>query len=232
MHGVYDRFVRALLRLRVRLVVLSLRWRCRWHRAELVCDIDADVRIGRRLRISVQAGTRNLVRIEHGSQLWDDVRIELRGGSLLIGPGSVVKARCVLGVGGALELQGGNTLQPGCIIHCDQAITLEEHAGLGEYTTVIDSSHMLGLPDGEWVHRIKTSPVVVGRDAWIGAKATLARGVHVGQGAVVSANSLIVKDVPPGHLASGVPAQVIRDLTEEPPRSTGAIDSTLSTSSS
>ena len=119
-----------LLRLRVRLVVLALRWRARWHRAELVCDIDPDVRIGRRLRISVQAGTRNVVRIERGSQLWDDVRIELRGGSLLIGPGADIKTRCVLGVGGVLELQGANLLQHGCIIHCDEAVTLEEYAVL------------------------------------------------------------------------------------------------------
>jgi acetyltransferase-like isoleucine patch superfamily enzyme len=164
--------------------------------------------------------------------LWDDVRIELRGGSLLIGSGAVVKTRCVLGVGGAIELRGTNLLQHGCIVHCDEAVTLEEYAVLAEYATVIDSSHVLGGPDGEWLHRVKTSPVVIGRNAWIGAKATIARGVHVGQGAVVSANSLVVKDVPPGHLVSGVPAQVIRPLAEEPLRWAGVTDPTVAASSS
>ncbi len=216
MHAVHDRLVGALLRLRVRLVVLALRWRSRWHRAELVCEVDPDVRIGRRLRISVQAGTRNVVRIEGRSRLWDDVRIELRGGSLLIGSGADIKTRCVLGVGGVLELQGANLLQHGCIIHCDEAVTVEHHAGLGEYTTVIDSSHVLGGPEGQWLHRIRTAPVVIGRNAWIGAKATIARGVHVGEDAVVGANSLVVKDVPPGQLASGVPAQVVRRRAADP----------------
>ena len=81
---------------------------------------------------------------------------------------------------------------------------------------MIDSSHVLGGPDGEWLHRIKTAPVVIGRNAWIGAKATIARGVHVGEGAVVAANSLVLKDVPPGQLASGVPAQVVRPLAADP----------------
>src|ERR1700728_3906959 len=178
MHTAYDHLASALLRFRVRLVVLALRWRSRWHRAELVCDIDPDVRIGRRLRIFVQAGTRNVVRIERGSRLWDDVRIELRGGSLLIGSGTDVKTRCVLGVGGVLQLQGANLLQHGCIIHCDEAVTVEKHAGLGEYATVIDSSHVLGGADGEWLHRIRTAPVLIRRNAWIGAKATIARGVQ------------------------------------------------------
>jgi acetyltransferase-like isoleucine patch superfamily enzyme len=217
MHAVHDRLVAALLRLRVRLVVLALRWRSRWHRAELVCDIDPDVRIGRRLRISVQAGTRNVVRIERGSRLWDDVQIELRGGSLLIGSGADVKTRCVLGVGGVLELQGTNLLQHGCIVHCDEAVTLEEYAVLAEYATVIDSSHVLGGADGEWLHRVKTEPVVIGRNAWICAKATIARGVHVGESAVIAANSLVLKDVPPGQLASGVPAEVVRPLAGQPP---------------
>jgi acetyltransferase-like isoleucine patch superfamily enzyme len=234
MHTAFDRLMAVVRRLRVRRVDFALRWRARWHRAELVCSIADDVRIGRRLRISVQAGTQNVVRIERGSQLWDDVRIELRGGSLLIGSGAVVKSRCVLGVGGILELRGTNLLQHGCIIHCDEAVTLEEYAVLAEYTTVIDSRHVLGGPDGEWLHRIETSPVVIGPNAWIGAKATVARGVHVGKDAVVSANSLVIKDVPPGHLVSGVPAEVIRPLgeTSAPDRPAGVTDSTVSASSS
>ncbi len=217
MHVAYDHVVAAVLRLRVRLVVLTLRWRSWWHRVELTCDIDPDVRIGRRLRISVQPGTRNVVRIGPGSRLWDDVRIELRGGSLLIGSGADIKTRCVLGVEGVLELRGANVLQHGCIIHCDESVTLEEYAVLAEYTTVIDSSHVLGGADGEWLHRVKTAPVVIGRNAWICAKATIARGVHVGERAVVAANSLVLNDVPPGQLASGVPAEVVRPLAGDPP---------------
>jgi maltose O-acetyltransferase len=216
MHAAYDHLVAVLLRLRVRRLVFALRWRSRWHRAELVCDIEPSVRIGRHLRVDVQPGTRNVLRIGSGSRLGDDVRIELRGGSLVIGPGAEVKTRCVLGVGGVLEMGGTNIVQYGCIISCDEAVTLEQFAGLGEYATVIDSSHVLGGIEGDWHHQLRTAPVVIGRNAWICAKATIARGVHVGDDAVVGANSLVVKDVPPAHLASGVPAQVLRPFATDP----------------
>jgi acetyltransferase-like isoleucine patch superfamily enzyme len=232
MHTAFDRLTAVVLRLRHWRTAFALKWRARWHRAELVCSIADDVRIGRRLHISIQAGTRNVVRIEGGSQLWDDVRIELRGGSLLIGAGGVVKSHCVLGVGGVIDFRGGNVLQHGCVIHCDEAITFGEYTGLGEYTTVIDSRHVLGGSDGEWVHRIATAPVVIGRNVWIGSKATIARGVHVGDGAVLSANSLVIKDVPTGHLVSGVPAAIVRPLAELPRTPDAVTDSTVSASSS
>ena len=48
---------------------------------------------------------------------------------------------------------------------------------------------------------------VIGDRVFIGVNAVVAGNVHVGDGAVVSANSLVVRDVPPGALARGVPAE-------------------------
>ena len=42
-------------------------------------------------------------------------------------------------------------------------------------------------------------------------------GVTIGDGAVIGAKSLVNKDIPPNHLAVGVPAKVIRYLGDEPP---------------
>lgn len=42
-------------------------------------------------------------------------------------------------------------------------------------------------------------------------------GVTIGDGAVIGAKSLVNKDIPPDCLAVGVPAKVIRYLTDEPP---------------
>jgi acetyltransferase-like isoleucine patch superfamily enzyme len=53
-------------------------------------------------------------------------------------------------------------------------------------------------------------PVVVERRATIGANCTLLPGVVVGEGATVSAMSLVNRDVPPGELWGGVPARRLR----------------------
>jgi len=58
-------------------------------------------------------------------------------------------------------------------------------------------------------------PVCVQDDAWIGAGAYVLRGVTVGEGAVVGAGAVVTRDVPPGSVVAGNPAQVIRKLSDD-----------------
>jgi acetyltransferase-like isoleucine patch superfamily enzyme len=57
---------------------------------------------------------------------------------------------------------------------------------------------------------IVKSPVRIGGDVWIGEKATVLRGVDVGQGAVVASHALVNRDLPPFAIAVGVPARVVK----------------------
>ena len=52
--------------------------------------------------------------------------------------------------------------------------------------------------------------IVVEDDVWIGCRVTVLSGVHIGQGAVVAAGSVVNKDVPPYSIVGGVPAKVIK----------------------
>ena len=54
------------------------------------------------------------------------------------------------------------------------------------------------------------SDIVVGNDVWIGTRSILLKGVHVGDGAVIGAGSVVTKDVPPLSVVAGNPARVIR----------------------
>ena len=51
---------------------------------------------------------------------------------------------------------------------------------------------------------------VVGNDVWIGQNVTVLPGVHIGDGAIVGANSVVSRDVPPYHIVGGNPAKIIR----------------------
>lgn len=57
--------------------------------------------------------------------------------------------------------------------------------------------------------------IIIGDDAWIAAGASILRGVTIGEGAIVSAGSLVTKDVPAHCIVGGNPAQAIRLLTIE-----------------
>ena len=51
---------------------------------------------------------------------------------------------------------------------------------------------------------------VVGNDVWIGQSVTIMPGVHIGDGAIIAANSVVTKDIPPYHIAGGNPIRIIR----------------------
>lgn len=51
---------------------------------------------------------------------------------------------------------------------------------------------------------------VVGNDAWIGQHVTILPGVHIGDGAIIGANSVVAKDIPPYCIAAGNPCRIIR----------------------
>lgn len=53
-------------------------------------------------------------------------------------------------------------------------------------------------------------PIMIGDDVWIGARVTILPGVHVGNGSVIGAGSVVTKDVPPYSIVGGNPAKVIR----------------------
>ena len=58
-------------------------------------------------------------------------------------------------------------------------------------------------------------PIVIEDDAWIACMSIILRGVHIGQGAVVAAGSVVTKDVPAWTIVAGNPAKVIRTLSED-----------------
>lgn len=62
----------------------------------------------------------------------------------------------------------------------------------------------------EKLEGVSKGDIKVDDDVWIGYGVTILSGVHIGQGAVVAAGSVITKDVPPYAIVGGVPAKVIK----------------------
>ena len=58
-------------------------------------------------------------------------------------------------------------------------------------------------------------PVSIGDDVWVGGNTVINPGVSIGSNVVIGSGSVVVKDIPDGVVAAGVPAKVIRKITVE-----------------
>ena len=75
--------------------------------------------------------------------------------------------------------------------------------------------HISSYPYKVWIMKeeqegVSKGNIVVEDDVWIGFRSTILSGVHIGQGAIVAAGSVVTKDIPPYAIVGGVPAKVIK----------------------
>lgn len=89
-----------------------------------------------------------------------------------------------------------------------QDVTLGDDCVIG-YNSVILCHEVLR-------HEWRRGPVWIGQGVTIGANCTILPGVVVGDGAIVSAMSLVNRDVPPGAVVGGVPIKMIREGQDRP----------------
>ena len=86
-------------------------------------------------------------------------------------------------------------------------ITIEDDVMIGPKVNLITENHPLDPKDRKTV---LLKPIVVRRNAWIGAGATILPGVTIGENAVVAAGAVVSRDVPPNSIVAGIPAKVIK----------------------
>jgi acetyltransferase-like isoleucine patch superfamily enzyme len=62
---------------------------------------------------------------------------------------------------------------------------------------------------------LNTEPVIIEDEVWIGEGAVVLKGVTIGKRAVIGANAVVTKNVPPYTVVGGVPARVIRKIDRQ-----------------
>ena len=150
------------------------------------------------------------------------------GGSkhIYVGEGSTIQGNCILGCwvkygnqtfSPSIEI--GNNCNIGGYTHITaiNKITIGNGLLTGRYVYIGDNSHG-GLSWEESdvlpIRRELQSKgvVVIGDNVWIGDKATILAGVHIGNNVIVAANSVVTHDIPSNCIAAGIPAKVIKHL--------------------
>lgn len=106
-------------------------------------------------------------------------------------------------------------INSGCKFQDQGGIVIGDGALIGHNVVLATLNHSLAVRDRQ---DLIPGPIRIGKNAWIGSNVTILPGVTVGDGAVVAAGAVVTKDVPAYTVAGGVPARVLRQLTEEEKR--------------
>lgn len=88
-------------------------------------------------------------------------------------------------------------------------ITIEDDVLIGPKVNLITEGHPLAPSERK---ALTVKPIVIKRNAWIGAAVTILPGVTVGENAVVAAGAVVSKDVPANTVVAGVPAKEIKNI--------------------
>jgi acetyltransferase-like isoleucine patch superfamily enzyme len=131
-------------------------------------------------------------------------------GTLIVGPGVEFRRgfRAEIYGGGRLEIGAGSYLTYDVIVACSTSIRIGERCGLGQCTFVSDGNHRYRDIDVPFLEQgFDYRPVRIADDVQIHSKCTIT--ADVGKRAVIGANAVVTKPIPPYSLAAGVPARVI-----------------------
>ncbi len=148
--------------------------------------------------------------------------------AVVLGKHVSIYAGCSFSVGPQGRCMVGDfTLLNGALIMTEERIEIGSHCLISWNVGIADSDfHPLApaqrlidaqalapfLKDRPPRPKLKTVPVIIGNNVWIGMNATILKGVTIGENSVVAAGSVVTKSVPPNTVVAGNPAVAIKTL--------------------
>lgn len=116
------------------------------------------------------------------------------------------------GLGGAVKIGTHTHIQAGCQFSAYQSkIQIGNDVQIAPHCAFFSYNH--GFAPGELIRKqplTSKGDILVEDDVWLAVGVKVLDGVRIGEGAVIGAGSVVTNDIPPGAIAAGVPAKVIK----------------------
>ena len=110
--------------------------------------------------------------------------------------------------GGELIVGEEVFLNSGAAVYAAKRITIGDNTRIGYLVAIYDSD----IHEVEQDRPVRTEPIAIGRNVWIGRSAVVLPGVTIGDHCVIAAGSVVTRDVPDRALVAGNPARIVRRL--------------------
>lgn len=135
----------------------------------------------------------------------------MRIGSHVRLDGSTVRIELVSFGGASLEIGDHTFINYGTNISATQSVRIGANCAIGQYCIVMDNDYH--DVEALWEPG-KAADVEIGDRVWLGARVIVLPGSRIGEGSVIGANSVVRGVIPPGVIAAGMPARVIRAVDQ------------------
>lgn len=113
---------------------------------------------------------------------------------------------CRIFIHGELRIGDNTYINPNCHIVATKNMSIGSDCAISWNFQAVDTDlHESSSASGT------SGPIKIGNHVWIGANVTLLKGVEIGDGSIIAAGSVVSKNIPPGVLAGGVPAKVLKE---------------------
>lgn len=152
-------------------------------------------------RVSGQTGT---FAVGSNSMFSAHVVFEKRGASLIVGDRTFIGGKSMFSICESVTIGSDVMMSWGCTIADHDSHSLDFHHRSQDVENWLDGRK-------DWTY-VRNAPVVIADKVWIGFNCSVLKGVTIGEGAVVAANSNVTRNVQPWTLVAGNPARVIRQL--------------------
>lgn len=97
-----------------------------------------------------------------------------------------------------------------CEFNISRGISIGDHCLIASGTKFVDHNHGMSLGTPMALQKCTEAEIEIGNDVWIGANCIVLAGVKIGEGAIIAANAVVNRDVPPLTIFGGIPARLIR----------------------
>lgn len=145
----------------------------------------------------------------------------LRSGRLEIGQGCHLEPGCWITMSENANVRIGEDvwLNRNVMLAAEDEIVIGDHVMFANGCFVGDASHRFDDPEMPitWQGFTSKGAVRIGSNCWFGVNCVVTSGVTIGDRCVVGANSVVTTDLPPGTIAGGSPAKVIREISFREP---------------
>ena len=121
-----------------------------------------------------------------------------KGGKLLIGNKFRMRSGSKIRVRKGVKCSIGSdiSLNHGCMIVCRESISICDGAQFGPNVLIYDHDHDFRVDGGISAGKYKESPIIIGKNVWIGANSVVLRGTVIGDNCVIGAGCIIKGSVP------------------------------------